>query len=282
MENKRLYSPARIREVMETHGIRAAKSLGQNFLADGNVVRRIADAANVSSDDCILEVGPGIGTLTEELSMRAKKVVAVEIDRHLLPVLSDTLRGRENVKILHDDILNVDLKSLCREEFGGRKIKVVANLPYYVTTPILTKLVLESESVTMISVLIQKEVAERMSAVEGGKEYGSLSVFMRYYSEPELRFTVPASVFIPKPKVDSAVLRLSVREELEPVGEHFFELVRAAFSMRRKTLLNCLSRSELALSKEDVAAALRELGHPENIRGEALSLGDYIRLSQLL
>lgn len=282
MENKRLYSPARIREVMEAHGIRTAKSLGQNFLADGNIVRRIADAAEITAEDCILEVGPGIGTLTEELSIRAKKVVAVEIDRHLLPVLSDTLGGRENVKIIHDDILNVDLGALCREEFGGHRMKVVANLPYYVTTPILTKLVLESERVSMISVLIQKEVAERMSAVEGGKEYGSLSVFMRYYSEPEFCFTVPASVFIPKPKVDSAVLRLSVRESLEPVGEHFFELVRAAFSMRRKTLLNCLSHSELALSKEEVAGALRELGLPENIRGEAISFADYVKLSKLL
>ena len=283
MEDKRLYSPKYIKENLERFGFRFSKSLGQNFLIDGNIVRKIVDEGNITKDDCVLEIGPGMGTLTEELAIRAKKVVAIEIDNTLLPVLDYTLQRYSNVEIVHGDVLKVDLQKIIDEKLEGGPVKVIANLPYYVTTPIIAKLIEDNLKLESIIVMVQKEVAERMAAVPGGKEYGSLSVFVNFHSIPEIVVKVPKTVFMPQPKIDSAVIKLNIKKDLPNVDkDKLFKTVKAAFSKRRKTILNSLSTYGFNIEKETIKTALESVGISPDSRAEALSVEDFIKISKAL
>ena len=284
MNEKRLYSPAYVKEIIAKYGFRFSKSLGQNFLIDGNIVRKICEEADITREDGVLEVGPGIGTLTEELSLRAGKVVAVELDKNLLPILSDTLKAYENIEIVNGDILKLDLRSFLKEKFTSQNVKVVANLPYYITTPIIIKFLEEELNLDSIIVMVQKEVAERMKAKPGTKDYGALSVFVQYYTEPKIILDVPKTVFMPKPNVDSAVILLKVRKERIDLKnkELFFRLVKAAFGKRRKTLLNSLSSSDLGLGKDQIRDILEKCNIDPNLRAENLTIEDFAKVSSLL
>lgn len=278
MDNKRLYSPKRLKEVLAKHNFKFSKSLGQNFLIDGNIVRKIVESAGITKDDYVLEVGPGMGTLTEELALNAKKVIAVELDNKLEPVLKDTLGKYDNVEIIFGDILKFDLENIIKEKMDDKKIKIVANLPYYITTPIIAKFLEEGYNIDSINVMVQKEVAERISASPNNKSYGSLTVFAQFYSNPEIVLNIPKSVFIPQPKVDSAVIRLKIMDKYRNVDrEKLFKIVKAAFSKRRKTILNTLS-SGLDLEKDQVRNLLETTNIDLNKRAENLSIEDYIKL----
>lgn len=274
----RLYKPSKLSEILTKYGFRFTKSLGQNFLIDGNIVRKIADAAEISEDDNVLEIGPGVGTLTEELALRAKKVLAVEIDEKLRDLHKETL-DIENVKVVYGDFLDLDLKKFTQEEFGDEAFKVVANLPYYVTTPIIEKLILARVNLESITVMVQKEVAKRLAAEPGNKDYGSLSVFINYYTDCKYKFQVPSSVFMPKPNVDSAVVNLKMIKREEVDTDFLFKVVRAAFTTRRKTILNSLSNSKLNYTKDDIKRALELSGIDERRRAETLNLEEFILLS---
>nr|WP_277218363.1 16S rRNA (adenine(1518)-N(6)/adenine(1519)-N(6))-dimethyltransferase RsmA [Peptoniphilus vaginalis] len=274
----RLYKPSKLSEILSKYGFRFTKSLGQNFLIDGNIVRKIADAAEISEDDNILEIGPGVGTMTEELALRAKKVLAVEIDEKLRDLHKETL-NIENVKVIYGDFLELDLEKIAEEEFGDEGFKIVANLPYYVTTPIIEKLLLSKVNLVSITVMVQKEVAKRLAAQPGNKDYGSLSVFINYYTDCKYKFQVPSSVFMPKPNVDSAVVNLKMKEREDLDTDFLFKIVRAAFTTRRKTLLNSFSNSKLPYSKDEIKRALELSGIDEGRRAETLSLEEFIILS---
>ena len=283
-----LATPGATRYILEKFGIRARKKYGQNFLIDANVIRSIIDAAQITKDDCVLEIGPGIGSMTQLLSGAAGKVICVEIDESLRPVLSETLEDCDNVRIVWQDILRTDLRELCREYNDGRPLKVVANLPYYVTTPILMHLLGQKNVFSGITVMVQKEVADRIRSGPGSKEYGALTLAVRYFAEPDAVLTVPPSSFIPRPGVDSSVLHLTAYAE-PPVTcdeEVMFALIRAAFNQRRKTLANAVSHGYSLggrqLGREEVTAALEKLGLPPAVRGEALSLEQFAALSLLL
>ncbi len=283
MSDKRLYSPKYIREILDRFGFKFSKSLGQNFLIDGNIVRNIVKGAQVNKDDYVLEVGPGIGTLTEELALNAKKVVSVEIDKSLLPILDYTLSSYDNVEIVYGDILKIDVQKLIDEKLNGGPVKVVANLPYYVTTPIIAKLIEEGLNIESITVMVQKEVADRIVANPGNKQYGSLTVFVNFYSNPEIILPVPKTVFMPQPKVDSAVIRLNTKETPKDVDRDlFFKIVKAAFSQRRKTILNSLSNKELGLDKEKVKELLEKCNISPKERAENLKIEDFINISKTL
>ncbi|MDU5081351.1 16S rRNA (adenine(1518)-N(6)/adenine(1519)-N(6))-dimethyltransferase [Tissierella sp. P1] len=283
MEDKRLYSPKYVKEILERYGFKFSKSLGQNFLIDGNIVRKIVDEGDITSEDYIIEIGPGMGTLTEELALRAKKVVAIEIDDTLLPILDETLGKYDNVEVIHGDVLKIDIEKLIEENLSGGPVKVVANLPYYVTTPIIAKLIEDNLNLESIIVMVQKEVAERMEAGPGGKEYGSLSVFVNFYSKPEIVVKVPKTVFMPQPKIDSAVIKLEIKKELPDVDkDKFFKIVKAAFSKRRKTILNSLSTYGFNIEKETIKEALEKLNINVDTRAENLSVEDFIKISKTL
>lgn len=283
METKRLYSPKYVKEILAKYGFEFSKSLGQNFLIDGNIVRKIVEKANIGPEDYVLEIGPGIGTLTEELALKAKKVVAIELDKDLLPILDETLSQYENVEIIHGDVLKVDLKKIIEEKLDNKRVKLVANLPYYVTTPIITKLLESDLNLDSIIVMVQKEVAERMGAKAGGKEYGSLSVFVSFFSQAEIIINVPKTVFMPQPKVDSAVIKLDIKKELPDIDrDKFFKVVKAAFSKRRKTLLNALSSYGFNIDKETIKETLEKLNIKPEIRAENLSVEDFIKISKSL
>lgn len=283
MEGKKLYSPGYIKEIMARHGFSFTKSLGQNFLIDGNIVRNISELGEITKEDYVLEVGPGIGTLTEELASKAKKVVGVELDRGLLPILDETLEGHDNVEIIHGDILEVDIERIIEEKLGGGPIKVVANLPYYVTTPIIARLIEEDLNIESIIVMVQKEVGDRIVAGPGSKEYGSLSVFVNFYTDPEVGIRVPRTVFMPQPNVDSSVMKLLVKENLPDVNrEMFFKIVKAGFGKRRKTVLNALHNSELGFEKDTIRYALEKAEIPFNERAENLSIEEFIRISDAM
>ncbi|MRN57208.1 16S rRNA (adenine(1518)-N(6)/adenine(1519)-N(6))-dimethyltransferase RsmA [Paenibacillus monticola] len=280
-------SPRRTKEIIQRYKFSFKKSLGQNFLIDQNVLDQIVDAAELNEGTGVLEIGPGIGSLTERLARVAGAVTAVEIDRRLVPILRDVLSPYPNVKVRIDDVLKVNLQELFTEDFASvDKVSVVANLPYYVTTPILMKLLEEKLPLDNIVVMIQKEVAERMAASPGGKEYGSLSIAVQYYSDPELVCIVPRTAFIPEPNVDSAVIRLKVRERppVEVADEkHFFEVVHACFTQRRKTIANNLkARYFPEEGRERLEALLAEAEIEPSRRGETLSLEEYARLSTVL
>lgn len=275
---ERLISPRITKEVVQKYGFKFSKSLGQNFLIDENILNKIIDGAAVTKEDYVIEVGPGIGTLTQALADQAKAVVAVEIDKSLLPILAETLGPFKNVSVVNGDVLKLNLHELIQERFGGAPVKVIANLPYYVTTPIIMKFLEESLPLKNMVVMIQKEVADRMQAKPGTKDYGALSVAVQYYCEPKIITRVPPSAFIPQPSVESAVIRLTLLESPRVKvkdEEMLFQVVRAAFGKRRKTLLNALSSSDLGVDKEQVKAALAKAKIEENRRGETLTIEEF-------
>ena len=270
-------------EVLQKYGFVFQKRFGQNFLIDTHVLERIIEASEITKDDFVLEIGPGIGTMTQYLAEAAREVTAVEIDDTLIPILKDTLKEWDNVTVLHGDILKTDIRKIADEKNQGRPIKVVANLPYYITTPIIMGLFESHVPVDSITVMVQKEVADRMQTGPGSKDYGALSLAVQYYAEPKIVANVPPNCFMPRPKVGSAVIRLT-RHQNPPVTtldeKLMFRLIRASFNQRRKTLSNSLKNSqELPYSKEEVEAAIKECGLPLNIRGEALTLEQFARLS---
>lgn len=262
------------------------KKFGQNFLIDTTVLDRIISSAEITKEDCVLEIGPGIGTMTQYLAERAGSVVAVEIDKALIPILEETLQDYDNVTVINDDILKVDINRLVEEKNGGRPIKVVANLPYYITTPIIMGLFESRVPLKSITIMVQKEVADRMQVGPGTKDYGALSLAVQYYAKPEIVANVPPNCFIPRPNVGSAVIRLTRYEE-PPVQvkdeKKMFALIRASFNQRRKTLVNGLGNAGLpGITKESAAAALTQMGLSPTVRGEALTLEQFARLSDLL
>ena len=270
-------------EVLQKYGFVFQKRFGQNFLIDTHVLDRIIEASEITKDDFVLEIGPGIGTMTQYLAEAAREVTAVEIDDALIPILKDTLKEWDNVTVLHGDILKTDIRKIADEKNQGRPIKVVANLPYYITTPIIMGLFESHVPVDSITVMVQKEVADRMQTGPGSKDYGALSLAVQYYAESKIVANVPPNCFMPRPKVGSAVIRLT-RHQNPPVTtldeKLMFRLIRASFNQRRKTLSNSLKNSqELPYSKEEVEAAITECGLPLNIRGEALTLEQFARLS---
>jgi 16S rRNA (adenine1518-N6/adenine1519-N6)-dimethyltransferase len=288
MMNKDIATPGRTREILEKYGFSFKKSLGQNFLIDTNILRKIVDFAELSEETGAIEIGPGIGALTEQLARRAKKVVAFEIDKRLLPILADTLSPYGNVRIIHQDVLKADIHRVIAEEFTDvADIMVVANLPYYVTTPIIMKLLTDRLPIRGIVVMLQKEVADRISAKPGTKDYGSLSIAIQYYTEAETVMTVPRTVFIPQPNVDSAVIRLKKRQQ-PPVDVEdepfFFQVVRASFAQRRKTILNNLVNNlpNGKAMKEQIERVLTETDIDPRRRGETLTMEEFAALSNAL
>ena len=272
--------------VLQKHNFHIQKKYGQNFLIDPNVLKRIVEAAQVSIEDCVLEIGPGLGTMTRYLAERAERVVAVEIDKNLIPILEETLAGYNNVTLINADILKVDINRIVEEENQGRPVKVVANLPYYITTPIIMGLFESHVPIQSVTVMVQKEVADRMQVGPGTKDYGALSLAVQYYATPEIVANVPPNCFIPRPNVGSAVIRLTRHREPPVQVEDeagLFALIRAAFNQRRKTLVNALSNaSELGVTKEHVSEAIERLGLSPTVRGEALTLEQFARLTALL
>ena len=272
--------------VLQKYGFNFQKKFGQNFLIDTGVLERIIAAAEITKEDCVLEIGPGIGTMTQYLAENAGEVVAVEIDKALIPILQDTLSDYDNVTVINEDILKVDINKIVQEKNQGRPIKVVANLPYYITTPIIMGLFENHIPLKSITIMVQKEVADRMQVGPGTKDYGALSLAVQYYAKPRIVANVPPNCFIPRPNVGSAVIRLTRYDE-PPVKvkdeRKMFALIRASFNQRRKTLINSLANApELKLSKEAVAEALEKIGLSPTIRGEALTLEQFARLSDLV
>ena len=283
---EKLSNPKKTIEDIQKYQFDFQKKFGQNFLIDGRVLEKIMDAADIGAEDFVLEIGPGIGTMTQYLAERARQVMAVEIDRNLIPILSETLSDYDNVEILNADILKIDLRKTVEEKNQGKPIKVVANLPYYITTPIIMELFESEIPVDNITVMVQKEVADRMQAQPGTKDYGALSLAVQFYAEPYIVANVPPNCFMPRPKVGSAVIRLT-RHQNPPVEvknkKLLFQLIRASFNQRRKTLQNGIKNfSGLSFSKEEVADALEQIGVSPTIRGEALSLEQFAELCSLL
>lgn len=286
MKEPTLGNPQNTIAVLQKYNFVFQKKFGQNFLIDTHVLEKIIRAAEIGKDDCVLEIGPGIGTMTQYLACAAKKVIAVEIDKALIPILEDTLDGYDNVKIINEDVLKVDIVKLAEEENGGKPLKVVANLPYYITTPIIMGLFENHVPLQSITVMVQKEVADRMQTGPGSKDYGALSLAVQYYAKPYLVANVPPNCFMPRPKVGSAVIRLEryseppVRAENEKL---MFRIIRASFNQRRKTLANGLKNSaELDFTKEEIGNAIARLGKEVAVRGEALTLEEFAHLSNIL
>lgn len=281
-----LGNPTSTMAVINKYEFAFQKKFGQNFLIDANVVEKIVREAGVTKEDFVLEIGPGIGTMTQILCENAREVVAVEIDNNLIPILADTLSEYKNVTVINEDILKLDIKAIAEEKNGGKPIKVVANLPYYITTPIIMGLFESQVPIDSITIMVQKEVADRMQVGPGTKDYGALSLAVQYYARPEIVLNVPASCFMPRPNVDSAVIRLT-RHVTCPVDvkneKLMFQIIRASFNQRRKTLTNGLNNSsEIHLPKEVIAEAITELCGNPSIRGEALTLAQFAELSNII
>ena len=286
MKTPTLGNPQNTIEILQKYNFNFQKKFGQNFLIDEHVLDKIIRAAEITKDDYVLEIGPGIGTMTQYLACAAREVTAVEIDRALIPILEDTLKEYDNVSIINEDILKVDIAALAKEKNGGRPIKVVANLPYYITTPIIMGLFESHVPLESITVMVQKEVADRMQVGPGTKDYGALSLAVQYYAEPYIVANVPPNCFMPRPAVGTAVIRLT-RHQKPPVEvmdeKLMFRLIRASFNQRRKTLANGLKNSgELNLSKEVITAAIEKLGKGSSVRGEALDLEEFARLTNII
>lgn len=283
MKQPTLGNPQNTIAVLQKYNFVFQKKFGQNFLIDTHVLDKIIRAAEITKDDFVLEIGPGIGTMTQYLAQAAREVVAVEIDKALIPILQDTLSGFPNAEVIHDDILKVDIAGLAEQRNGGRPIKVVANLPYYITTPIIMSLFESQVPLASVTVMVQKEVAERMQAGPGSKDYGALSLAVQYYAEPYIAANVPPNCFMPRPNVGSAVIRLT-RHEVPPVQvdneKLMFQIIRASFNQRRKTLVNGLNNSpEITLTKEQITEAVESLGKGAGVRGEALTLEEFAGLA---
>ena len=281
-----LGNPKNTIEVLQKYGFNFQKKFGQNFLINTGILEEIIEAAEITKEDFVLEIGPGIGTMTQYLCENAREVVAVEIDKNLIPILADTLSAYDNVEVINEDILKVDIKTLAEEKNVGKPIKVVANLPYYITTPIIMGLFESHVPINSITIMVQKEVADRMQEGPGSKEYGALSLAVQYYAHPEIVVNVPPSCFMPQPKVGSAVIRIT-RHEQAPVDVEneklMFQLIRASFNQRRKTLANGLNNFPgLNVSKEVIQQCIEELGVPVTVRGEALSLAQFAKLSNII
>lgn len=283
---EKLSNPQKTIEIIQKYEFAFRKKFGQNFLIDGHVLEKIIAAAQITGEDLVLEIGPGIGTLTQYLAEAAGRVIAVEIDKMLIPILQETLSAYDNVELLNADILKLDIAALVAEKNGGRPVKIVANLPYYITTPIIMGLLENHVPVQSITVMVQKEVAQRMQANPGSKDYGALSLAVQYYCRPYIAANVPPNCFLPRPKVGSAVIRLE-RYEKPPVAVRseklLFEIIRASFNQRRKTLVNGLHNAAgLQVTKEDAANALQKLNLPADVRGETLTLDQFADLANLL
>ncbi len=281
-----LTNPKNTISILQAYHFRFQKKYGQNFLVDTHVLDKILSAANVSKEDFVLEIGPGIGTMTQALCQCAREVAAVEIDKYLIPILHETLKDYSNVEIIQKDILKVDISRLAHGKNGGKPIKVIANLPYYITTPVIMELLKGGAAIGSMTVMAQKEVAARMQAKPGTKEYGALSLAVQYYTLPQIAANVPPNCFLPRPKVASAVIHLERRKEpaarVEDEGL-LFAIIRASFNQRRKTLANGLHNSGfLALSKQQIENCIRRLGLPAAVRGESLSLAQFAQLSDLV
>ena len=281
-----LGNPQNTIAVLQKYKFNFQKKFGQNFLIDTHVLDKIIDAAGITEEDFVLEIGPGIGTMTQYLCENAREVVAVEIDKNLIPILEDTLSDYRNVTVINQDILKLDIPALAKEKNDGKPIKVVANLPYYITTPIIMGLFESHVPIDSITIMVQKEVADRMQVGPGTKDYGALSLAVQYYAKPEIVANVPPNCFMPRPKVGSAVIRLTRHEQcpVEVEDEKFmFRVIRASFNQRRKTLANGLNNApDIQVSKEDIAKALEELGVGVSIRGETLTLEQFAQLSNIL
>lgn len=286
MSKKYLSNPTNTLAVINKYGFAFQKKFGQNFLIDENIVAKIVREAGVTKEDFVLEIGPGIGTMTQLLCENAREVAAVEIDKKLIPILEDTLSEYDNVTIINEDILKVDIAKLASDKNAGRPIKVVANLPYYITTPIIMGLFESHVPIDSITVMVQKEVADRMQTGPGSKDYGALSLAVQYYAKPEIVVNVPPECFMPRPGVGSAVIRL-VKHAENPVGVTdealMFKLIRASFNQRRKTLANALNNSsEINLPKDVITQSIEELGKGASVRGEALTLDEFARLADII
>lgn len=281
-----LGNPKNTIAILQKYNFNFQKKFGQNFLIDTRVLEKIMSAAEITKNDFVLEIGPGIGTMTQYLCEHAREVAAVEIDKNLIPILTETLNVYHNVQVIHGDILKIDIEQLVQEKNHGNPIKVVANLPYYITTPIIMGLFESHVPIDSITIMVQKEVAERMQAIPGSKDYGALSLAVQYYSEPKIAAHVPPNCFIPRPAVGSAVIRLSRHQE-PPVQiadeKLMFALIRASFNQRRKTLVNGLNNApNIPCSKQQILSALQEMDLPANVRGETLTLSQFAQLSNLL
>ncbi len=278
-----LGTPSATKEIINKYSFAFQKKFGQNFLIDSNVLESIIRGAEITKDDFVLEIGPGIGTMTQYLCEAARQVVAVEIDKMLIPILEDTLSEYDNVEVINQDVLNVDIKSLAEEKNNGKPIKVVANLPYYITTPIIMGLFESGVPIDSITIMVQKEVADRMQTGPGSKDYGALSLAVQYYATAKVILNVSATCFMPRPNVDSAVIKLTRHKEptVNVADEKLmFKIIRASFNQRRKTLVNGLKNSpELSFSKEQIVKAIEKIGKPETIRGEALTLEEFAELA---
>ena len=276
---ERIATPSVTKKIIEQNEFYFKKNFGQNFLIDSNILQNIVEYADITEEDCVLEIGPGIGSLTQVLAERAKKVIAVEIDKHLIPILQQTVGEYQNIEIRNQDILKTDIDEIIQNENDGKDIKIVANLPYYITTPIIMDLLENHRKVESITVMVQKEVAERMQAQFGSKDYGALSIAVQYYCEAKINMIVPPSCFMTKPKVSSAVITLKLRKEpiLKGIDEKlFFHIVKCAFGQRRKTLLNSLcNQLKLGLSKDVLMEVIQSIGLDEKVRGEALSIQQF-------
>ncbi|MCR5737171.1 MAG: 16S rRNA (adenine(1518)-N(6)/adenine(1519)-N(6))-dimethyltransferase RsmA [Eubacterium sp.] len=281
-----LGTPTATKFIIDQYQFAFQKKFGQNFLIDSNILEGIVESAEITKDDFVLEIGPGIGTMTQYLCEAARQVVAVEIDKALIPILEHTLSEYDNVEVINQDVLKVDIKSLAEERNNGKPIKVVANLPYYITTPIIMGLFESGVPIESITIMVQKEVADRMQTGPGSKDYGALSLAVQYYATAEVQMIVSANCFMPRPNVDSAVIKLTRHQEpaVDVQDEKLmFRIIRASFNQRRKTLVNGLKNSaELSFSKEEILEAIQKLGKPETIRGEALTLEEFAKLSNFL
>ncbi len=281
-----LASPRETKAIIDSYSFSFQKKFGQNFLVDSNVLENIIEKAGITEDDLVLEIGPGIGTMTQYLCESAREVVAIEIDETLIPILNYTLEDYDNVEVINDDALKTDIEKIVKKKNGGKPIKVVANLPYYITTPIIMGLLEGKAPIESITIMVQKEVAERMQTGPGSKDYGALSLAVQYYADANILMTVPASCFMPRPKVDSSVIKLDIYDK-PPVDvcdeEMMFKIIRASFNQRRKTLVNGLKNaSNLPFTKEEIEESIEKLGEDVRVRGEKLTLEQFAKLTNIL
>lgn len=281
-----LASPRETKAIIDSYSFSFQKKFGQNFLVDSNVLENIIEKAGITEDDLVLEIGPGIGTMTQYLCESAREVVAIEIDETLIPILNYTLEDYDNVEVINDDALKTDIEKIVKKKNGGKPIKVVANLPYYITTPIIMGLLEGKAPIESITIMVQKEVAERMQTGPGSKDYGALSLAVQYYADAKILMTVPASCFMPRPKVDSSVIKLDIYDK-PPVDvcdeEMMFKIIRASFNQRRKTLVNGLKNaSNLPFTKEEIEESIEKLGEDVRVRGEKLTLEQFAKLTNIL